>query len=397
MEKIAFVVQRYGMEVNGGAELQCRQFAEKLAAMGQYDIEVLTTRAIDYSTWKNEYKKGKEFLNGVPVKRFSVDRTRVQKRFDKITQKVFESNTSLEEEEKWMREQGPYSSALFRYIRSHKDEYAVFVFFTYLYATTYFGLMESAEKAVLVPDAHDEPPIYLKIFRKVFSAPQAIFYNTAEEQRFVEQLFGNEKIYNNGGHGGVGVDVPEDFSAELFRQKFHLDEFILYIGRIDENKGCRELFQYFEKYKTRNSGNLKLVLMGKAQIQIPESDDIINLGYVSEEDKFGGLAASRLLILPSRYESLSMVVLEAMQLRIPVLVNGKSPVLKGHCRRSNGGLYYENYAEFEGCINYLLGHPGEYRAMGENGYAYVRGNYSWDAVMDRFIDIIDQTARNRNC
>lgn len=380
------------MEVNGGAELQCRQFAEKLAAMGKYDIEVLTTRAIDYASWKDEYRKGAESLNGVPVRRFSVNRPRVQKRFDRITRKVYGGNASLEEEERWMREQGPYSGSLFRYIRAHKDDYDVFVFFTYLYATTYFGLMETADKAVLVPDAHDEPPIYLKIFRKVFSAPRAIFYNTAEEQRFVQKLFHNEGIYDNGGRGGVGVDIPQGFSAERFRQKYHLDGFMLYIGRIDENKGCRELFRYFEEYRRRNAGTLKLVLMGKAQMEIPAGGDIISLGYVSDEDKFGGLAACKLLILPSRYESLSMVVLEAMQLGIPVLVNGKSPVLKGHCRRSNGGLYYGSYAEFEGCINYLLEHPAEYRAMGENGHAYVSAGYSWDAVMDSFLDVVGRVA-----
>lgn len=70
--RVALVVQRYGLEVNGGAELLCRMIAERLAS--RHSVEVLTTCAVDYVTWKNEYAPGLAEVNGIPVRRFRVDR-----------------------------------------------------------------------------------------------------------------------------------------------------------------------------------------------------------------------------------------------------------------------------------------------------------------------------------
>ena len=72
--RLAFVVQRYGLEVNGGAEVECRLLAERLSR--HMSVEVLTTCAVDYHTWGNHYPPGLEMINGVPVRRFPVDRER---------------------------------------------------------------------------------------------------------------------------------------------------------------------------------------------------------------------------------------------------------------------------------------------------------------------------------
>ena len=63
-------------------------------------------------------------------------------------------------------------------------------------------------------------------------------------------------------------------------------------------------------------------------------------------------------------------------------------VLVGHCRRSNAALYYNGYYEFEGCIDYLLSHEDECRAMGENGVKYVDTNYSWKNIVERLNGIM---------
>lgn len=391
MKKIAFVVQRYGLEVNGGAELECRQIAEHMNHL--YDIEVLTTKAIDYVTWKDEYVRNEEVINGILVKRFSVKKPRDSKEFNKISETVIQRNASKEKEELWMQKQGPYCTDLIDYIKSHKNDYDVFVFFTYLYYTTYYGLREVANKAVLIPTAHDEWTIYLNIFRDFFRLPSGIFYQTKEEKEFVEQRFHVESIPNNDGFGGVGVEVPETISAEAFKNKYRLDRFILYIGRIDESKGCKTLFTYFQEYKKRNEGNIKLVLMGKEVLSAPKTEDIISLGFVSDEDKFNGLSACELLVMPSQFESLSMVVLESMMLEKPVLVNEKCDVLKGHCVRSNAGLYYRNYYEFEACMNYLLNRNETCRQMGVNGRSYVKKNYRWDVITGRLSELIEQVSK----
>lgn len=389
-KKIAIVVQRYGLEVNGGAELHCRQLAEHLAKF--YEIEIITTKAIDYVTWKNEYTADEEIINGITVKRFPVSRERDNKRFNKLSETILQCRSSKEEEERWMTEQGPCSESLIGYLKDHGGNYNAVIYFTYLYYTTYFGLKAQNKNALIIPTAHDETPIYLSIFNDMFKLPKGFFYNTEEEKHFVEKKFSVENVLNNNGMGGVGVEIPADISAERFRKKYSLDKFILYIGRIDEHKGCNVLFDYFREYKKRNGGNLKLVLMGKAVIPVPKNPDIVNLGFVSDEDKFDGLAASEMLVLPSEFESLSMVVLEAMAAGRPVLVNGRCPVLKSHCVKSNGGLYYTNYFEFEACLNFLLTHKDEVGEMSENAKQYVSDNYCWDIIIERLCDMIEKIA-----
>ncbi len=384
--RIAFVVQRYGLEVNGGAELHCRQVAEHLSKY--YDVEALTTCAIDYMTWKNEYPQGEEIVNNVKVHRFPVDWTRNVELFNKESEKIFFNQShTIDDETEWMKLQGPYSTKLFSYIKENKSYYDYFIFFTYLYCTTYFGLPLVKDKAILVPTAHDELPIYLNIFNKVFTEPKAILYNTEEEKKFINSMFNNINVLSD--IAGVGILIPERLdSADFLRSNGIKDDFIIYIGRIDESKGCNELFKYFLKYKSETQSNLKLVLIGKAVINIPNNRDIIQLGFVSDEDKFKAIYASKLLIVPSKYESLSMVLLEAWACEKPSLVNGECKVLKTHCLKSNAGLWYENYQEFRECLNYLLTESSVGEKMGKNGRRYVQENYNWNTIINKYIALL---------
>lgn len=396
-KKLAFVVQRYGVEVNGGAELHCRQLVEHMAEAyaDEYDIQVITTRAIDYVSWKNEYKEDEEVIHGVTVKRFPVVKPRNESKFNKLSAQVINRPHDIALEEEWFRLQGPECPALVDYIESVADEVDGFIFFTYLYYTTVMGLPKVAKKAIMIPTAHDEPPIYLKTFNKLFSMPAGLFYNTIEEKEFIEGKFGNASILNNGGHGGVGVEVPEHIDGEGFRKKHDLNRYMIYVGRIDAAKGCKQMFEYYERYLERNidlaeDQKLKLVLVGKPVIAIPKNEHIISLGFVSDQDKFDAIAGSEFLIIPSQFESLSMVALEAMCLNRPILVNGRCSVLKGHCVHGNTGLYYKNYYEFEGCINYLLTHKKEANMMGDNGVEYVNTNYKWDVITGGMKDMIEK-------
>jgi glycosyltransferase involved in cell wall biosynthesis len=385
--KVAFVVQRYGLEVNGGAELLCRMVAEHLS--GDYDIEILTTCAIDYMTWKNEYNEGIEIVNGIKVRRFPVDVPRNVERFNKQSEKIFFNRPHTREQElEWMRLQGPYSEKLLSYIKDNANVYDRFIFFTYLYCTTFFGLPLVKDKAILVPTAHDEPPIYLKIFYEIFHAPKAIMYNTEEEKAFVDKTFNVQGIVSD--VAGAGIDLPQGYNPDSFKQKYRLDDdFIIYVGRIDESKGCKQLFDYFSRYKSHERSTIKLVLIGKPVMRVPDSKDIISLGFVPEEDKFNGMMASKLLVLPSKYESLSLVTLEAWACGRPVLVNGECEVLKAHCIRSNAGLWYENYDEFKECMNLLLSSDSLRQRFGLNGQKYIALNYSWQNVIKKYRTMLD--------
>jgi glycosyltransferase involved in cell wall biosynthesis len=386
-EKIAIVVQRYGLEVNGGSEYSCRLLSEKLSTY--YDVEVLTTKALDYMTWENHYSQQEEIINGVKVKRFQTDNPRNVKEFNKKSELVLgESKHTVYDELEWMKLQGPVSFELLEYIKANKDKYKTFIFFTYTYFTTYFGLQLVPEKSVLVPTTHDEPHVYLSIYKPFFHLPRHFIFLTDEEKEFVHSFFKNDYIPYT--VAGIGVDIPNSFlTEEDFRNQYNIrDPYIIYVGRIDESKGCKELFEYFIRYKEQYPSKLKLILMGKPVMDIPKHQDIISLGFVSEEEKAAGVTYSSCLIMPSLYESLSMVVLESLSLGTPVLVNEKCEVLKGHCEKGNAGLYFEDYNTFSKCLDFLLTNKKVSNSLAENGYHYVNDLFNWDTILDKYKHLI---------
>lgn len=391
MKKIALINQRYGLEVNGGSEYYTRLIAEHLN--GKYDVEVLTTRAVDYVTWENYYVPGIEIINGVKVHRFHIEKEREKSVFDEITKEVLDDDKRDKQlEMRWVKEQGPYCPALIQYLEEHSGEYEVFIFVTYLYYLTAIGLPLVADKSILIPTAHDEPFLKFSIYKHVFEMPKAFIFLTEEEQQLVYDKFSVRKKFCR--QAAVGIDVPTKTSRKSFCEKYQVDSpFMLYVGRIDEGKNCHWMFRYFLEYKARHpESGLKLILMGKAVIPVPEHQDIVSLGFVSEEDKYNGISACEFLILPSEFESLSISVLEAMKLGKPVLVNGKSAVLRGHCRRSNAGFYYDNYFEFEAEIDYLMQQKKEYEIMKKNAKKYVQENYTWDIVVSKIDEAIEFVA-----
>lgn len=379
--RIALVVQRYGEEVSGGAELHARWLAEHLLELA--DIEVLTTCALDYTTWANHYPAGTSEINGVVVHRFPVDAPRNWPLSQKLTFRLLSSEHSLLDEIDWIRQQGPVSTALLNALTATRDVYDAFIFFTYLYATTFFGLPLVSDKAFLVPTAHDEPYLKLPLFRPTFHLPQVIIYNTAAEKEMVNTIMRNEDPAQI--VAGVGINVPEESDGRRFRDKYGIDEdFLLYVGRIDQAKNVPELMGFFSTFREQNNKPLKLVLIGKANIPILDHPDIIHLGFLPEQDKFDGLAAANTVVVPSLYESLSMIALEAWWMGRPVLVNGRCEILKQQCRNSNGGLYYHVFEEFQAALNLLLADSKLRRVLGRQGHHFVAGNYRWDIIVAKY-------------
>ncbi|MDD8016182.1 MAG: glycosyltransferase family 4 protein [Acidobacteriota bacterium] len=383
--KLAFVVQRYGLEINGGAELHCRWVAEHLKKY--FDVEVLTTKAVDYITWKNHYPANEDVINGIPVKRFGVTRARNPERFGRIQNFIFHQEHGEEDELKWLEEEGPLAPALIDYIKTHESAYDYFIFFSYRYYHSYWGIRAVPRKSILVPTAERDPVVHLRIFKDLFRKPRAFVYNSEEERRMIHSVSRNEDI--PGDVVGVGTEVPEFSSGDRFRRTHQVDgDYIVYVGRIDENKGCHKLFEYFLKYKKETGSAVKLVLIGSTILKIPSHHDIVYLGFLPEQDKFDAIDGAVLLAMPSFYESLSMVTLEAWAMGKPVLANARCEVLQGQCLRSHGGLYYADYAEFREALDLLLNTPRLREAMGLNGRKYYRENYTWEKIEDKYLGII---------
>lgn len=391
--KIAFVVQRYGLEINGGAELHCRWVVEHMTK--HWDVEVLTTKAFDYITWKDHYPHNEELINSILVKRFPVLRTRNPERFGRIQNHIVKSEHREQDEYRWLDAEGPYSPSLIQYIGEHRAVYDYFIFFSYRYYHSYHGIHTVPEKSLLVPTAEHDPVIHLKIFKDLFRKPRAFIYNSVEERNMIQTLSRNADI--PGEVVGVGSEVPTKVYPDRFREKHQIEgDYILYIGRIDANKGCDELFDFFLRYKEESGSNIRLFLVGSTILQIPSHPDINYLGFLSEEDKFDALAGARLLVMPSFYESLSMVMLEAWALGKPVLANSRCEVLKGQCLRSNAGLFYENYDEFREGLSLLLSSSRLRGEMGRNGADYFRRNYAWEVIENKYLGIVDRLEKENN-
>ncbi|MEZ4646700.1 MAG: glycosyltransferase family 4 protein [Chloroflexota bacterium] len=385
MKRVAIVVQRYGEEVNGGAELHARWLAERLTALAE--VHVLTTCAIDYATWADEYPAGRSLLNGVIVHRFPVDHTRNWHDSHRETGRLLLSEHTLFDEVAWLKAQGPYSTPLFDSIREFAPAFDAFIFFTYVYASTYFGLPLVAEKAILVPTAHDEPFLYMPLFRSLFHLPRFIAYNTEPERDLVQRVTGNGRIPAT--IAGIGINLPEHPSADAFRAKFGIhDPFLLYVGRIHPAKNVPELLDDFLAFRQTSDKPLKLVLAGKSHIDLPDHPDIVPIGFISEADKFDAIQAAELVLMPSRFESLSMIVLEAWLMGKPVLVNGRCHVLRYQCQQSNGGLYYNTTTEFVAVLQKLLQSPPLRAQLGRQGQTFAQSRYHWDSIIHTYRQIL---------
>lgn len=387
--KIAVVVQRYGADINGGAELHARYIAEHLSRHAE--VEVLTTCARDYVTWKNELPPGEERVNGVVVRRFPVAHPRDVGRFGRLSHVVFDTTHAIADEERWLESEGPTSPALVAHVRKSADAFDFFIFFSYRYYHAWHGARAVPGKAIIVPTAERDAAIGLSIFAPVLAGARALMYNSLEERALIEHVTGRT---GPGVVVGVGSEIPDRPDPRRLRKRFDLRRpFAIYVGRIDENKGCAELFSYFERYATMYPHGLDLVLVGTNVLPVPKHPRIRHLGFLPDADKFDALAAADALIMPSRYESLSMVALEAWALGKPVLVNGQCDVLKGQAIRSRAGLYYENFDEFAEAL-YLLEATGPLGGiLGQSGRAFYQAHYAWPVIERKYLDMFERLTR----
>jgi glycosyltransferase involved in cell wall biosynthesis len=389
--KIAIVVQRYGLAINGGAEAHARYIAERLAR--HMTVDVLTTCAVDYVTWRNELPAGVEQVNNVSVRRFAVKRERDPLTFSRLSERVFEHQHSISDELDWLDAEGPTCPALVSYLSKHERDYDFCIFFSYRYYHAFHGVRAVAHKAILVPTAERDAAIGLSIFKPIFRGVRALMYNSPEERTMIRAVADNAETPSV--VVGVGSEIPANPQASRFRQKYNIrGPFAIYVGRIDENKGCKELFDYFETYLKAQAGRLSLVLIGNSILDIPANPHIRHLGFVDDADKFDAIAAAELLVMPSYFESLSMVALEAWALGRPVLVNAKCDVLKGQCLRSNAGLYYDNGAEFVEALAAIEHNRWVSAALGRNGRQFYRNQYDMPVIEHKYREMLDRLSKS---
>jgi len=389
--RLAIVVQRYGADINGGAELHARYIAEHLARHAE--VRVLTTCAHDYLTWRNEYPPGADTVNGIAVERFAVDHERDEAEFGLRSDHVFYRRHSLNEELEWLDSEGPASPSLVSRVRDAGGEFDYVLLFCARYYHAYHGARAVPDRAVLVPTMERDPALGLALFGPIFRGVRAIMYNSYEEQALIRAAASNEHV--PGVVVGIGSEIPASADPRRAMTKFGLDApYVLYVGRIDANKGCAELFDYFLRYVASRSNPPTLALIGKSVLEIPDHPRVRYLGFVDDQDKFDVIAGAAALVMPSYYESLSMVALEAWALGTPVVANARCDVLLGQCLRSNAGLYYGNAAEFGAVLDKVLDDRALAARLGRNGRQFYEENYSWRVIERKYLDMFALLSSN---
>ncbi len=428
-DRVALVVQRMHPDIAGGAEHLASRYAELLRE--KYRLDVLTTTALNPDTWENELQPGAHLDGGIRVLRFSVssgrtgyffklhnllmarwrayraepaDPRRLHASFfdpdparrDALQpgEPVFNWTTALQEE--WIRSQGPHSRDLLEYLENRGDRYRAILFVTYLYSPTYFGtFLTPRERTFLIPTLHDEAPAYLPVFRRMARRAGFIFWLTPGEQATGEKLWGKLP----GRLASFGIDTRLDDSSETLTTdrgaiapflQADAPSFLYYCGRIDAGKGCADLIENFRRFRDEHLEAMKLVLTGSLSMELPRDPDIIYGGFVSDEEKFRLMHRCSVFVMPSPNESLSIVTLEAMARRKPVLVNGASIVLRGHVGENERGHVYASTDDFVAALKGLLKDQQSAKLMGEKAREYVLEHFDQEVVRERLIEEIEK-------
>jgi glycosyltransferase involved in cell wall biosynthesis len=381
--RILVVVQRYGAEVVGGSESHARVVAHRLAMVNE--VEVATTNAIDYWSWAPHFPVGESMDGPVRVQRFAVTGMRSPTFKEAERHVLFESHTRADEEA-WLAIQGPHTPDLLEFLRREGERYDAILFYTYIYEPTAAGLPIVPERAALISTAHDEEPLRLVPYRALFQLPRAFGFLTPEERDLVHSRFRNEHIPSE--VLGIGLDAPPWHDPEPFRERYApRGPLVLYLGQVSEGKAVDELIADWARH--RDSGGAgTLVLAGTARMPIPERDDLVSLGRVSDEDKYALLEAADVLVLPSHLESLGIVLLEAWQVGTPCLVSAKNKVTTGQVARARGGASYDR-GGFEKALAAVL---SDRESLGESGRRYVEAECAWPAFDTRLEQLTELVA-----
>jgi glycosyltransferase involved in cell wall biosynthesis len=378
---VAVVVQRYGPHVTGGAEAHARMVAERLAEHAH--VEVLTSCARDHLTWANEEPAGVEHDGPVTVHRFPSSAPRQMRPFNAFSRTVFGHRNDLVTEERWLAEQGPRLPGLMEALASRREEFDAFVFFTALYSPAALGLPLVAERALLVPTAHDEPPMRFGVYADVFERARALLCNTPEEAALIRARFpsaARERIV------GVGVE-PLEGDAERFRAQFGVKgPYLLYVGRLEDGKGVGDLVRLHRRLVRHFHDAPALVLAGAGELSVSGSR-VVRVGRIDEQAKWDALAGALAVVVPSRYESLSLLTLEAFAAGTPVLANGASEVVAGQLARSGAGATFD--LEALETLVAALKVVGEARGvLSARALEYAR-QFTWSRVIDAYLEEID--------
>jgi glycosyltransferase involved in cell wall biosynthesis len=379
--RIALAPARFGHGLVGGAEIVLDQMARRLHARG-WEVEILTTCALDHHSWENLLPAGKSMEDGLLVRRFPTVVTPGPERAELERAILAGASLRLQQQQRWMSG-GMRSPELFHYLLDNAAEYRAIVFTPYLNWITFACSQVAPERSVLWTCLHDEPYAYLDVFQPLLTGVGGLLFQSPPEHELAHRL-----VPALAPHAlvGCGVEVPERYDPEGFRRRHGIQgRFLLYAGRREGAKGWETLLEQLAGATVRRELPFTLVTMGAGAVRPPAelADRVVDVGFLPDAERDNAFAAADAYLQPSRYEAFSRTIMEAWLAGTPVIANGGSAVVRYHCERSEAGLLYEDELELEECLAFLADAPETARDLAARGRAYVLANYQWDTVMDK--------------
>ncbi len=393
--RIAFVCPRFAEGATvGGAETLLKALARQAVTTGHH-VTFLTTCAQNHFTWANELPPGPRRIDNLDVIFFPVDANRDTQAFLRVQEAISRRTAFTEADEQTWLKNSVNSSALCAYLQAQRDAFDWIVMGPYLFGLVYFASRLAPSKTLLVPCLHDEGFAYTHSFREMFRNVVGCLFNSEPERALARRLY--DLPESCGAVVGMGLDPFEAAPGVFARNHGITAPYVLYAGRREDGKGTPLLLDYLTIFRRRTGKDIKLVMAGTGELRPPAElqPHLLDVGFLSEAEKHAAMAGAVAFCHPSINESFGIVILESWLAGTPVLVHARCLVNREHCLKSNGGLWFRIYPEFEEALLTLLQQESLRRSMGAAGRAYVLHEYGWRAINRKFNDALRQFANRR--
>ena len=389
--RILTVIQRFGADITGGAEANCRALVRGLTERGHL-VEVLTTSSTEYGDWANVLPRGMQLEEGVPVHRLDTGARLDRATFEPLDQRVIGalllgSQLPRFAQEEWLRALGPTMPGLASWIDANVDRFDIICVHTlaYAHAAMTVAAVDGRRPVVLHPLAHDEPALALDVYNSVLERVNAFAFLTDEEAAIIDRRCSPRPSAVI----GLGIEPPQvkTVSAEAVRDRLGLrsgEVFLVCVGRVDREKGVHSLAGWIRSLRRRGVELAPLVVIGDVMHPLESDDSVRVVGRLDPADVVAAMREAVVLVHPSRNESFGIVLCEAWAQGTPCLVNAGCDVTVGQCERSGGGIAWRDIAELAAQVDAFTADPALRSAFGERGRRYVIDRLRWSGVLDRY-------------
>lgn len=390
--KIAFVTPWFYKKNNDKYENFVFDLAEQLAKTKDFEVEVLTTCAKDENNKHNFFPEGKDIINGIKIRRFHLKNTD-NYLFEEVKKQLDAGVIVDYGKEKLYILNSFNSIALTNYIKENKKSYDAFVFLDYNLGTTYFGIKNVMNRAILIPHLKKEMTMYIDIYRKRYKDVAGMIFLSNLENQLSHFIYGLSET--NCIDLEEGVDTEIYGVGERFREKYGInDDYFIYRHKGEE---IQEVLNYFSNYKKTEKNGIKMLLLNEKIEEVPLNIkyDVIQIDVEEEQDFYDAIDGAKFVLDSSKINDSQKEIKEVLLLGKNVVVNKNNQSKFEFAKETNAILWYSNFKEFYGVLKYVL-EQDVAKKIAKCGQEYVGKNFSWDKIIKKYTDFMKDCIKTRS-